>query len=229
MVKFRGSVAHTLMRRYVFGVKMEEYSSLYEQSKLRSKELFGSEFQPNVMAIDKEQPDYDSELIVNSIIRDFQDFIPSTRALVGSCFKAVREASYVLNDLSIPHYLTIGNVKYCGKNYYSTSVSSLFQEIKQGYFPQSPANAHAWLTLNSGQVVDLTILSSLNARENNDTELGWEQAIYVSSSNSKSDLKYTPMLVGFGYHLKVASAPFDLNFDNYFQWLNDFPHFAQHT
>ncbi|CAH0530703.1 hypothetical protein CTH30272_03045 [Allocatenococcus thiocycli] len=204
---------------------MNEYQELYKQAMLRSEEIFGSKYLPNKMSIDLSLKDYSTDVIKNALIADFQEFIPSTNALVGSCFKVVREASYVLNELGVPHYLTIGDVTYKGKPYYRTTVGSIFKEIKQGYVPHAPANAHAWLTLESGQVVDLTILSSVNKREHPESELPWSQAIYVSSSEDSSELSHTPILQGFGYHLNVVSHPFEMNYSIYVQWINDFPHF----
>lgn len=204
---------------------MKDYISLYNEAMKRSTELFKPALLPAKVSIDTNKPEYDIAAIKAAIIQDFIEFIPSPQSMIGRCFKIVREGSYVLQSMGIPHYLTIGNIEYKGTPYFTTTVQSLYSEIKNGYTPFEPANAHAWLTLDSGQIVDLTILPSLDAQYGSGS-LGWESAIFVSDSNVVPEIRHIPMLTGFGYHFHVVTSEFDIqNYDNYYQWLRDFPLF----
>lgn len=143
--------------------------------------------------------------------------------LVGSCFMMVRDASYVLHKNRFRHTLTIGNVLVDGKPYYETTPDSLRAEIHKGYVANKPAIAHAWLTLDSGQIVDLTILASLaHAVRREEDCIGLANAILVSLPDENSSIRHLPMLTGFGYHIRVVSHYLDNNFGIYMQWLLDY-------
>lgn len=200
-----------------------KYNKQLERAFNKSIEIFGEFFTPSLTAIDK--PSYNTDEIKKIISDDLLDgVIKRSSALAGKCYILVREASYVLHDNGIKHSLTIGNVKVNGKPYFTTTLESLTKEVENGYIPFEPANAHAWLTLDSGQILDLSILASI-ANKNKEKELSVFDAILVSKNDTPSKLEHIPMFTGFGYHFKVVTNQnIDSRFDVYLQWFYEFTH-----
>ncbi len=198
-----------------------KYKKQLERAFNKSIEKFGDYLTQHLVGMDT--PYYNIDYIRKIISEDFLDgFITKSSALVGNCYMAVREASYVLHENGIKHSITIGNVNVNGKPYFTTTLESLIKEVEIGYIPLEPANAHAWLTLDSGQILDLTILASIT-KKNKEEELSVFEAILVSTNCTPDKLEHIPMLVGFGYHFKVVTCPnIDSSYNVYLQWIYEF-------
>lgn len=167
----------------------------------------------------------DADTIRQAIALDLADGVVDTSlALVGRCFMVAREMSYVLFELSIPHAVTIGNVNVDGKPYFTTTLDTLAAEFTEGYVGGKDANAHCWLTLIDGSVLDATILPSLHYHRALDTApLPLIDAIFLAAPSDSGALCHTPMLTGFNYHTAVFSSPIvDRNWPTIAQWINDF-------
>jgi hypothetical protein len=65
---------------------------------------------------------------------------------------------------AFPLSITIGNVYYKGENIYNTSQDSIARITKEGFQRGKTVDVHVWLTLDDMTVVDLTIISTLQAR-----------------------------------------------------------------
>ncbi len=205
--------------------KMDEtYKTAFYEAMARSLSVFDPMFTPTFLLDNKTK--YDVDYIKKIISDDFLDGVEKNPcALTGRCFMLAREASYVLHENGIRHYLTIGNVLVDGKPYYKTTIDSLMADVKNGYTCDEIVNAHVWLTLDSGQVLDLTMLSSIG-HKNDKHKSSIYDAVYVSSDCKDDALVHVPMLAGFGYNLKVVTHP-DLNsswFDAYSEWWLDYLH-----
>lgn len=168
--------------------------------------------------------------VVEKIVEDFLDgVIKEVKDLPGRCFLLTREASYVLMGLKIRHTLTIGNVHIDASPYFQFDHRILESELSEGYIPNKPAPGHAWITLQDGSIIDLTILASVrHARGAQQRSL--KESIYHSGQKVEFPVEHRPLMVGFGYHLGVISAPFiDGDCEVYRQWFNDYNGFEFHN
>jgi hypothetical protein len=185
----------------------------------RSTELYGDELNPE---LDLEHTRAYGQEVVAEVVADFRDgVVTSAMELPGHCFNAVREASYVLFEMGIDNAVTIGTVSVNGQPHFSTTRASVERDLQEGFKPMEHiTNAHAWLTLDSGQILDPTILPSWAHREEG-RELGLEEAIYLDGVTRLPLMVHEPFITGFSYHLRVLSHPFFLPtpFHRYAEWL----------
>lgn len=201
--------------------KLSTYTQKFQVALARSSELFLPEINPH-MELDQDLV-IDRNVVVSAICKDFLDgVVTNPYAMIGGCFQLAREASYVLFECGLDHTLTIGNVHLDGKPYFTTTLESLKEELQGLISPNAPANAHAWLTLQTGQVVDVTILAS-SAHKAGNLDLTLEDAIFVSTDEESRDICYEPLMTGFGYHLTVVSNPAVTNgsYERYCKWIDD--------
>ncbi|QQE10117.1 hypothetical protein JD969_11390 [Planctomycetota bacterium] len=198
------------------------YQAKLHEAQERSFRKFEEIFTPK-FKYSKTKQQHNPDDIKSLLVDDFKDFIEHSAQLSGSCFKIARKASYVLHENFYRHTLTIGNVSVDNKPYYATTIDSIENEIEEGFVPSKDAIAHAWLTLDSGLVVDLTILASLafNVKKIQDC-IGIENAILVYDPEEKGSIVHHPMFTGFGYHFYVVTHPLELNYAMYEKWLNDY-------
>jgi hypothetical protein len=166
----------------------------------------------------------DMDQVVSALAEDFSDFVKSTDILPGNCFPAIREVSYVLFDLKIRHVVTIGDVQIQDDLYVGMSKQKLKKELREGYkikFNDSgepvgvPADAHAWITLENGQIIDATILASMNRREAREA-LNLRDCFYYFGR--AKDIYHIPLMTGFGYYSRVLTDPRDSFYEIYKNW-----------
>lgn len=164
------------------------------------------------------------EAVRKAVAEDLSvDYVSNTWELAGRCFLVAREMSYVLFELRIPHAVTIGNVQLDGQPYFTTTLESLAREFSEGYVGNTPANAHCWLTLADGSILDGSLLPSIAHREGASEPLSFHDAIYVKRHDFVDRLKYLPYLTGLHYHFEVVTHEFcDRHFATYAQWVDDY-------
>lgn len=78
-----------------------------------------------------------------------------------------------------------------------------------------PANSHAWITLENGQVIDATTLASMN-RSAGGKPLALRDAFYYFGLNR--GVVHIPLLTGFAYHYHGLTHPRDRFYEIYTQW-----------
>ena len=173
----------------------------------------------------------DIPMIVAGIERDFSDFLPNTDMLPGKCFVVARELSYVLCELGIRHTVTVGDIELVDGLYAGVTLEKLLQDVSDGYqldfvdgIPTGKLiDAHAWITLENGMVIDATILPSQHRKNVGATEmLSFADAVYYTGKPNTPVIRHIPMLTGFVYHQRVLTAVMDGDFQNYFQWYEDY-------
>ncbi len=180
--------------------------------------------------------DIDMENVISYISKDFSEFIDNSDFLPGRCFIVVRELSYVLFELKIKHTVTIGDIELNDGMYVGLSKQGLKKELNSGYQYDiddrgepigKAANAHAWITLENGVIIDGTILASLNRKVSKEP-LTLKEAIYHSKMNNPSIIRHIPFMTGFAYHYLVLTHPVDGHYDTYMQWYETFFGFMEH-
>jgi hypothetical protein len=185
----------------------------------RSTRFYGVELNPE---LDLDSTRSYGQEVVDAVAADFCDgVVKSALELPGNCFNAVREASYVLFKMDIDNAVTIGTVSVNGQPHFSTTRESVERDLREGFKPMAHiTNAHAWLTLDSGQILDPTILPSW-AYHDEGRELGLGEAIYLESVTDRPLIAHEPFITGFSYHLRVLSHPYLLPapFHRYAEWM----------
>ena len=163
--------------------------------------------------------------VVKTIAQDFSEFMPQ---LANMCTSIVREVSYILFELKIKHTVTIGDVKTTNNYYLGINENDIKNDLKKGYQYHineegvpivEIINIHAWITLENGQIIDPTILSTLNK---NYSQLSFEDAIYYSGKNDTPVIKHVPLMTGFAYHIQCLTHPIDNFYPIYIQWYIQF-------
>ena len=191
---------------------LKKFDSCYDYTTTN----FGQELNPPLITHDS-LSQYDSN-IINELKKDFFDgVITAPEQLIGECFRVVREASYVLFQMGIDHVVTIGNVSFDNVPYFTTTLESIKNEMSEGFVKEKPANAHAWLTLDTGQILDLTILQS-RSHHSKLGNLTFEDSIYLSGVSTNCKISHKPLLTGFAYHFKVFLSPDNTIPNIYSEW-----------
>lgn len=174
--------------------------------------------------------------LAEAIASDLQGFLPGPDILAGHCFQVVREVSYILCERGVRHALTIGDVEYeNGERYAHVTRQKLERDLAAGYQIEEsddgtlvgkPVDAHAWITLENGKIIDATILASMNAKGLWGTKSGalsFQDAIFYTGKPDAPRVSHIPYLTGFGFHARVLIHPADPTTEVYLQWFHDYP------
>lgn len=169
--------------------------------------------------------------VVTAIAKDFSEFLPHTDVLPGKCFRVARELSYVLFDQGIRHTVTVGDVELVDGLYVGITLDKLLLDVAGGYqldFVDGrpagmPIEAHAWITLENGYIIDATILASQHRKSSNSIDLlSFEDAVYYTGKPNTPVIQHIPMMTGLVYHQKVLTASMDGDMQTYCQWYEDY-------
>lgn len=173
----------------------------------------------------------DMNLVVTAIAKDFSEFLPHTDVLPGMCFRVALELSYVLFELGVRHTVTVGDIELVDGLYVGLTLDKLLQDVADGYqldivdgLPAGkPIEAHAWITLENGFVIDATVLASQHRKSVNPMEvLSFENAVYYTGKPNTPVIRHIPMMTGLVYHQKVLTALVDGDLQRYCQWYEDY-------
>jgi hypothetical protein len=138
--------------------------------------------------------------------------------MVGRCFNMVMGVSHALISEGVKHTITIGDVKVDSKSYFKATIESIYKDFDAGYLPDKPAEAHSWITLEDGTIIDLTILPSI-ANMKNKKQLKMIQAIYVSK-NENCEIKHIPFFLGPMYIVVTGIEPNEKSMQIVGKWLS---------
>lgn len=121
---------------------------------------------------------------------------------VGKCFGAAMVVSNMLLRERIKHVITIGDVQYDGQRYFKTTREILEREMEDGCDSPTNAKAHAWITLENGTIMDMTIKASIAMRTRR-KPMKWNEAIFLSTKNNLN-LKHIPIMLGLEYQARAV-------------------------
>lgn len=123
--------------------------------------------------------------------------------LTGTCIPIHNQLQTVLNDeLEISSHFTIGYVTLDGRDVYHQTEDSLKRLLSDG-IDLSSANLHAWLTLPSMEIIDMTFITSYAVMKNKKEKLGG--VISKHYSELTGEMSYHPMIIGTEYLGKCLS------------------------
>jgi len=176
-----------------------------------------SDIKPWLMV--QENIDIDIDKVIQLIRSSLKKYYDATEQLIGQCFRTVSIVSEILLHNSIRHTVTIGNVLVNGKPYFNISYESVMNDLNVGYIPNEPANAHAWITLENGIIIDMTILSSLAHYKLNKKPPKWIKSIYTSNNMNSMELCHIPYHLGPEYIIRVVNGPSDTASLYAYRWM----------
>lgn len=149
------------------------------------------------------------------------------------CFFATLIVSMHLTQCRVPHAITIGDVVYDdGAHYINATPDSLLADIDRGFnvefapngTPYLPsADAHAWITMPSGEILDPTIRPHMDhlRRQKTFSDRDFETALFWSSIPDSRIARHIPMLTGLAYQFRVVTGI------NYMMKIQD-PHYHEY-
>ncbi|MCG9575352.1 hypothetical protein L1D14_03790 [Vibrio tubiashii] len=104
---------------------------------------------------------------------------------------------------------TLGYITLEGKQVFHTDIETLCSYMDGKNQPQSSAvNLHAWLTTSGGEIIDVTLMTTLSVVRKQPDLMG---GVIASFNESLRDLSYHPQLTGDEY-LKACGFLVDFEF-----------------
>lgn len=153
---------------------------------------------------------FDLDLIEKLIVKFYQANDIRVRDLVGKCFKNVHLLSLWLLESGIKNTITIGNVAVNGNLKFGCGSLTILDDINRGYI-ESVADAHAWITLHNGEVIDLSIIPSSEGNSFKKKHMKPEKCIYFSSKKYEKIYDHVPFYLGDEYIYRVIMQPDEIN------------------
>lgn len=112
----------------------------------------------------------------------------------------------VEKHLNCKAYLTIGSVSNSGNQIFNMTEEYINETLELGIY--SKFKFHCWLTLETMEIIDSTLSTTIGLNDNIPNLIGSMLAIHPSELPSiGSKLEYTPMLVGDGYLRSIGIEP----------------------
>jgi hypothetical protein len=183
------------------GNMAEGYVNSFEQA-LRRTQDFGLQV-PDVAFSTKR---FLSEAAMEEVMRNIPRWFPSLRAehLVGQCLTVhANLRSKVEEVLKIPVYLTIGDISFSGERVFGVDDAYLNHLWIKKVTLGDVVKLHAWLTLPSAEIIDVTLTATYLAlssqsfeRQGNHVAVG---AIANHADELKDGMAYHPCIVGADY------------------------------
>lgn len=175
----------------------------------------------------------DGKRVLAALVTDFSTGMGEPKSWPGHCFHLAREISLVLLQEKVKHVVTVGEVLLPTGPYAGMTKPSLKRDLASGYrmertkdggYRGMNMDAHCWITLETGQVIDATIVAAYNSRCGIDPP-NFENAIHFTGVTEDRPFQYVPMMTGFYYHLHVATCPptpeyQEEMFHRYLQWFH---------
>ncbi|WP_339492857.1 hypothetical protein [Pseudomonas sp. EA_15y_Pfl2_R67] len=147
---------------------------------------------------------YLSEDATVEIGRRWQDIYRghAPEVFAGKCFEVAGTMQKPLEDiLGVPLAFTLGYVKFHGRPVFHTPTKKLKPMLKQNLALQA-VNLHAWLTLPSHEIIDLTFFTTVGVHQQTPDYIG--MACIGHSNEIQDFLSYHPQLVGDGFLKKTG-------------------------
>jgi hypothetical protein len=196
----------------------QAYRASFNAARIATNQAFAPNFRVDLVLPEKPPQPYDGDRIVAGIFNLFkeQGAQLSPGYLAQKCFLMAAVASTALTQARIPHVMTIGDVRHPQNASpawgYGVTQESLEADIEAGD-KAGDGKAHAWITLNSGQVLDITEFSSgvvatqPSAAGRPITRPSALREVTVFSDHTDpSVFEYKPMLLGMGYHFSAVTS-----------------------
>jgi hypothetical protein len=150
----------------------------------------------------------DIHYVEQIIVRYYENFGVQIKDLVGKCFKNIHFVSLFLVESGVKNTITIGNVKVNGVAKFGCDKSTILGDIDRGY-ERGIADAHAWITLPNGAIIDLSILPSSEGNSFKKKHMRPAKCIFCSSKKYDKVYEHIPLYLGDEYIYRVVLQPDD--------------------
>jgi hypothetical protein len=112
--------------------------------------------------------------------------------------------NYIEDELHLKSYFTLGYFKLNGKSSFEFTEDDLKQWIQSGVPDFFNINIHVWLTLESLEIIDATIATSIGIACNIPDAIGG--IIHELPSDLKGDLSFHPVIIGAEILTDIGAA-----------------------
>lgn len=124
-------------------------------------------------------------------------------AVAGQCFAVHHFIKDALEqDLGVPLLYTIGYVSFGPENAFHTDLDELKAMLHRGQI-SGPLRLHAWLTMPSHEILDLTFGTTYGVVHGFKEVIG--NATFLHPSELKGTQRYRPQLVGTDYFRRIGA------------------------
>lgn len=161
---------------------------------------------------------YLSKIAMGTIGREISQWFPNLRPehLVGQCTTVHANLRVKVEELlKVPIYLTIGDVSVSGKRTFNVDDAYLDSLWNNRVTLDGSVKLHAWLTLPTMEIIDVTLSATLLALMNSQTferhgNFVATGAIMKHADELKlnGDVEYHPYLVGQDYLQKIGALAY---------------------
>ncbi len=134
---------------------------------------------------------------LDSLVALFQKALGSMEPemVAGNCLSiSLLLKNLIEDELNLKSYFTLGSFHMSGKSSFEFSEDELKQWIQHGIPDFSNIDIHAWLTLESLEVIDATIATTIGIACNVPEAVG--RVIHDLPSDLNGDLSFHPVIVG---------------------------------
>jgi hypothetical protein len=133
--------------------------------------------------------------------------------LINSCFPASHMSSLILKELhNIGSCLTMGGYSYNGN---AESYNLDFEQLTKLAKDSGLLKSHVWLTLESGEVFDPTVISSIKWIEHKKLYNTHEIINTMFNENINHKISYFPKVIGTEF--LISAGIFNLEADEFFR------------
>lgn len=105
--------------------------------------------------------------------------------------------------LGVPLAFTLGYVEYNGRNVFHSDTRKLEKMLRDG-IPSFALNLHAWLTLPSHEIIDMTFGTTYGVVNELPDVIG--RMCFIHPDDMTKDMQYHPQLIGWDYMEKIGAA-----------------------
>lgn len=150
---------------------------------------------------------YRSDKNINRLVAGLSEVYGSIspRKFLGQCLNIHHQLKPLVDDcFKVKSYYTVGYVRRSGKDMFKITEADIAELLVSG-MQGSTLHYHAWLTLPSMEIIDLTLPTVSAVIKNNSNDLGGIIANNPNHLNEKLKLKFKPVIVGQDFLTKIGA------------------------
>ena len=150
---------------------------------------------------------YRSDKNINRLVAGLSDVYSniSPRKFLGQCLNIHHQLKPLVDDcFKVKSYYTVGYVQRAGKDMFNITEGDIAELLISG-MKGTTLNYHAWLTLPSMEIIDLTLPTVSAVIKGNSNDLGGIIANNPNHLNDKLKLRFKPVIVGQDFLKRIGA------------------------
>lgn len=185
-----------------------EYINLFDNAKQRTEEFAFNVPKSALITTNQNILTKDKLLVIadtfSSVFKNW-----SNSDFVGKCLKShIVFQPYLEKAISVPVTYTVGYIKGKSQNFFEFSEADANNWISNG-ISKNKVKLHSWLSLPSGEIIDLTFLLTFAKFNEIDAQKGHFIADYPKKLHG---IEYVPMFLGVEFLKKIGALKIDFIF-----------------